>query len=54
MADIANYIAEMELKFITGDESLDNFDLFVAHLDKMGVNRALEIYRKAYDAYMAK
>ena len=54
MADVANYIAEMELKFITGDESLDNFDLFVAHLDKMGVSKALEIYRKAYDAYMAK
>lgn len=52
--DVANYIAEMELKFITGEESLDNFDLFVAQLDKMGVTRALEIYRKAYDAYMAK
>ena len=40
--------------FITGEESLDNFDRFVAQLDKMGVNKALEIYRKAYESHMAK
>ena len=54
MDDVANYIAEMELKFITGEESLDNFDLFVAQLDKMGVTQALEIYRAAYEAHLAK
>ena len=54
MDDVNNYITEMEIKFITGEESLDNFDRFVAQLDKMGVNKALEIYRKAYESHMAK
>lgn len=52
MDEAANYIAEMELKFITGEESLDNFDLFVAQLEKMGVGEVLNIYRKAYEEHM--
>lgn len=54
MDDVNTYITEMEIKFITGEESLDNFDRFVAQLDKMGVSKALEIYREAYAAYMAR
>ncbi len=54
MDDVTTYITEMEIKFITGEESLDNFDRFVAQLDKMGVTRALDIYRAAYAAYMAR
>lgn len=52
MDEAANYIAEMELKFITGEESLDNFDLFVAQLEKMGVDEVLDIYRRAYEEHM--
>ena len=54
MDDVNNYITEMELKFITGEEPLSNFDAYVAQLDRMGVNKALEIYRRAYEAYMAR
>lgn len=54
MDDVTTYIAEMDLKFITGEESLDNFDLFVAQLEKMGVSKALEIYRKAYEIHQQK
>jgi len=54
MDDVNNYITEMELKFITGEEPLSNFDAYVAQLDRMGVNEALEIYRRAYEAYMAR
>ena len=54
MDDVNNYITEMEVKFITGEEPLSNFDAFVAQLDRMGVNRALEIYRSAYAEYMAR
>ncbi len=54
MDDVTTYITEMELKFITGEESLDNFDLFVNQLDKMGVTKALDIYRKAYESHMAR
>lgn len=54
MDDVNTYITEMELKFITGEEPLTNFDLYVNQLDKMGVNKALDIYRKAYEAYQAR
>lgn len=54
MDDVTNYISEMELKFITGEEPLSNFDTYVAQLDRMGINDALAIYRKAYDAYKAR
>lgn len=54
MDDVNNYITEMEIKFITGEEPLSNYDAFVAQLDRMGVNKALDVYRKAYEAYMAR
>ncbi len=54
MDDVTNYIAEMELKFITGEEPLDNYDAYVAQLERMGMQQVLEIYRNAYAAYMAQ
>ena len=54
MDDVSNYITEMELKFITGEEPLSSFDNYVNQLDKMGVTKALDIYRRAYEAYMEK
>lgn len=54
MDDVNNYITEMEIKFITGEEPLSNYDAFVAQLDRMGVNKALDVYRRAYEAYMAR
>lgn len=54
MDDVTNYIAEMELKFITGEEPLSNFDAFVDQLERMGVGEALAIYRKQYEAYQAR
>lgn len=49
-----SYISEMALRFITGEESLDNFDQFVASLDGMGLQDYLEIYQDAYDIYLTK
>ncbi len=54
MDDVGTYLTEMELKFITGEEPLSSFDNFVDQLDKMGITKALEIYRKAYEDYMAR
>lgn len=54
MDDVGSYLTEMELKFITGEEPLSSFDNFVNQLDKMGVTKALEIYRKAYEDNMAR
>ncbi len=54
MDDVNNYITEMELKFITGEEPLTSFDAYVNQLDKMGIGKALEIYQNAYNRHMAK
>lgn len=54
MDDVRTYQTEMELKFITGEEPLSSYDAFVAQLERMGVGKAVEIYRKAYEEYMAR
>ena len=54
MDDVNNYISEMEIKFITGEEPLSNFDNYVKQLEKMGVRDALEIYRREYDKFMSR
>ncbi|MBR2884927.1 MAG: extracellular solute-binding protein [Clostridia bacterium] len=52
--DINSYAEEMIMRFIIGDESLDNFEKFQKQMKKMGLDRLLEIQQEAYDAYMAK
>ncbi len=54
MEDVSNYITEMELKFITGEEPLSNYDAYTAQLDRMGIGKVLEIYHSAYAAYQQK
>ncbi len=52
--DIKTYSDEMVLKFITGAESLDNFDAYLETLRGMGIEECLEISQRNYDAFMAK
>lgn len=54
MAAIQTYVQEMGLKFMTGDESLDSFDAYLAELDAMGLQECLEIQQAAYERYLAK
>lgn len=51
MTDITTYTDEMKLKFIMGTESLDNYDSFVSAIQKMNIDRALELQQAAYDRY---
>ncbi|MEG0767580.1 MAG: hypothetical protein RR482_07675, partial [Clostridia bacterium] len=51
--DIDKYMRESEARFITGDLSLDTFDAYVENLKKMGLDRYLEIFQAAYEAYKA-
>nr|HML46433.1 extracellular solute-binding protein [Clostridia bacterium] len=51
--DIDKYMKESEARFITGDLSLDKFDEYVGNLKKMGVDRYVELYQQAYEAYKA-
>lgn len=50
-ADITTYVAEMTMKFITGSESLDNYDAYLANLKKIGVEDYIAAYQTAYDRY---
>ena len=52
MSAISTYVEQMGVKFMTGDESLDNFDAFVKELNEMGLQEVLEIQQYAYDRYM--
>ena len=52
--NISTYKEEMEAKFISGTESLDNFDAFVEQLKNLGIERAIEIQQKAYDNYLKR
>ncbi|MEC0126501.1 extracellular solute-binding protein [Paenibacillus pabuli] len=49
--DIETYVDEMRDKFITGNESFDNWDQYVEALQKMGVERYVAIYQSAADRY---
>ena len=51
---INTYAAEMALKFLTGEESLDKFDSFVETLNGMNLSRYLEIKQAAYDRFTVR
>lgn len=47
-------VEEMAVKFLVGDESLDNFDAYVEEINGMGLQECLDIEQAALDRYMAK
>ena len=52
--DIDAYRDEMYIKFVSGTESLDNFDKYLSELEKMGIKRLVEIEQKAFDLFMSR
>lgn len=52
IAEVSPYVSEMMMKFITGAESLDNFDTYLETLNSLNFPRAKEITQAAYDRYM--
>ena len=52
--EITTYRDEMTLKFILGDLSFDEWDNYVAEIEKMGIDRVLEIQNAALDRYNAR
>lgn len=51
---ISTYVSETAVKYMTGEESIDNFDKFVEQLDSMGLQTVLEIRQAAYDRFLAR
>ncbi len=52
-SEIQTYRDEMIIKFIRGEESLDNFEQYLQALDSMGIERLKEIIQVEVDNYYA-
>lgn len=54
MLPIETYVYETFPKLIAGKISIDKLSEYYAQLEKLGINDAIKIYQKAYDAYLKK
>ena len=52
--DINTLVQEFTSKVIIGEESLDNWDSFVANIKSMGIDEIVATYQAAYDRYLAR
>lgn len=50
--EIRNYVSQMEVKFITGEEDIENHPQFVETLNNMGLPTLMRIYQEAYNRYL--
>ena len=53
-SEMLTYVSDMLKKFISGEESLDNFDKFVEEVKRMGAEDVVSIYQSALDRYYAR
>ncbi|MCI8624074.1 MAG: extracellular solute-binding protein [Provencibacterium sp.] len=51
--DVETYMKETFLQFMTGAKPLSDWDSYVDTIKGMNIDRAIEIYQKAYDAWKA-
>lgn len=49
--DLKSYVEQMEAKFITGVEPLDNWDKYVKTIENMNIEEYVSIYQDAYDRW---
>lgn len=54
MTDIKTYREEMTYKFISGQEPLENFEMFVENIKSMNIDGAIKIKQDALDRYLAR
>ena len=54
MSDIETLVNENIPKFIRGDQSMDQWDSFIAQVETMNVAEAIKIQQDSYDRYMAR
>ncbi len=51
---ISTYVSEMVVKFIMGVEPIDNFENYVAQVEKMGLSEMLAMWQDAVERYDAR
>ena len=49
--DLKTYVEQMEAKFITGVEPIENWDKYVKTIEGMGVEEYVAVYQGAYDRW---
>ncbi len=49
--NVNNYVDEMTLRFIMGQDPVYKFDEYVRHTKRLGIDRAVEIYQNALERY---
>ena len=54
MAQVDTFAKEMMVKYITGAESLDNFDSYIDEVNDYGLTRATEITQAALDRFLGQ
>ncbi len=54
LSEIETYVDEHVVKFVTGQESLDEFDAFVEQIGELGIDEVLEVKQAAVDRYNAR
>ena len=54
MTNVNTYREEMILKFITGEEPIENFDKYIAQLKAYGLDEAIHHRQEAYERYLAR
>ena len=52
-SDVVSYVDEMRVAFKTGTRSFDEWDDFVTQLERMNIQRYVEIYQAALDRFLA-
>ena len=51
--DLQDYVNQNKAKWTTGQQNVDtDWDNYVATLNKMGLERYMEIYNQAYDRFL--
>lgn len=51
-SDIHKFVNEMQDKFITGNESLDNWDKYIESIESQGLEEYMEVQQAAYERYL--
>src|SRR5699024_8324281 len=51
LEEIEKYVTEMRAKFITGDIDMSEWDDYLETVEKMGLDRYMEIQKDAYERY---
>lgn len=54
MTEVNTYHSEMFIKFIMGQEPVENFDKYVQSIKKMGIDEVIKIQQTAFDRFKAR